>query len=94
MTDSFALARFKARMLPPGAPPPPPPAPRKRTPAERALLLMEAVTMAEIRSAAQLLGLTFNEAYWERARLYDRPVFVVFNALVPPKVVDLSDLAG
>jgi hypothetical protein len=34
-------------------------------------LLMEARTMTEIREVAAQLGLTFKEAYQERARLYE-----------------------
>jgi hypothetical protein len=70
--DSFATARFRARQLPP----PQARAEAKaraiyvRTPEEAAALLMGATTMDEIRRAADLLGLTFKEAYRERGRLY------------------------
>jgi hypothetical protein len=68
MADSFALARYRARLV---SPLPTGPKPPRRTPEERAALLMGAVSMDEIKRASQVLGLTFNEAYRERARLYD-----------------------
>lgn len=67
MADSFAMERFRARMLPPAKPAP---VYVGLPTEERAQLLMRAVTMAEIRAAAQRCGLTFHEAYQERARLY------------------------
>lgn len=66
MPDSFAMARFKARLT--RSPPK-----RPLTPEERERLLMSAITMAEIRDAARQLGLTFSTAYRERTRLYRRP---------------------
>jgi hypothetical protein len=66
MDGSYAVARYKARMLTPAKA-------RKlrHTPEQRADLLMRAVTMDEIAHAGQLLGLTFREAYRERARLFE-----------------------
>jgi hypothetical protein len=66
MADSFAIARFKARLTPRK------PKPAPLTPEEREQLLMRAVTMAEIKAVARVLGLTFNTAYRERVRLYRR----------------------
>jgi hypothetical protein len=70
MADSFAIARLKARLAPHtngrGV--------YARTPEERAELLVRAVTMAEIAEVARLLGLTFREAYRQRAELYQRPL--------------------
>jgi hypothetical protein len=68
MADTFAMARFKARLLPTSPQGPKPP--RKRTPEEREALLMGAVSMDEIHRAAEMLGLSFKEAYRARARLY------------------------
>jgi hypothetical protein len=72
MADSFAMERFKARLLPKA-----PPAPVYRgvpmAPELRVQLLMRAVTMAEITAVAARLGLTFNEAYRERAQLWSSP---------------------
>ena len=70
MADSFALARFKARLAPHS---------KARgvytwTPEERESLLARSVTMAEISEVARLLGLTFKEAYQQRALLYQRPL--------------------
>lgn len=69
MADSFTMERFRARMMPPA-----PPAPRyvgeQRTPEQRAQLLMQSKTMAEIRIAATVLGLSFHDAYQERAQLW------------------------
>jgi hypothetical protein len=78
------MARFKASLLngrqrgPQPAFGKPPPAVLKKlqpkkptyTPEEAAQLLIKAVTMDEIHEIAGLLGLTFREAYKERARLY------------------------
>lgn len=66
--DSYAQARFRAKVNGKATPPA-----RKeyvRTAAEVAELLMATKTMDEIKLAAQLLGLTFKEAYTERARLF------------------------
>jgi hypothetical protein len=67
MAESFALARFKARLTAP-----PKPRARQLTPEERAALLMRAVTMAEIRQVAAQLDMSFGAAYRERRRLYAR----------------------
>jgi hypothetical protein len=83
MPESFVVARYRAmlngrapgpvavsakpepRVLPELQPPGP-----AYMPEVAARLLMKAVSMSEIREAANLLGLTFHEAYVERARLY------------------------
>jgi hypothetical protein len=72
MDSSHGAVRFNGRLLPPASPPP-----RWRTPEERASLLYHAITMAEIRGVADLLGLTFNEAYQERAIVYQSRVPVL-----------------
>ena len=69
MAESFAIARFKARLQPPAKPPEPP---KPLTPEERAALLMRAVTMTEIRQVAQQLKVPFEVAYRERKQLYAR----------------------
>jgi hypothetical protein len=77
MADSFAMERFKARLVPPAPARAAPPV-RRTSPLEdhEVALLMRAVTMDEIRSAARALGLTFSTAYRERARLYaTRPMY-------------------
>lgn len=74
MTDSLALARYKAMLAPPS-----PRTQRGRqplySPLEREDLLMGARSMSEIRLVADLLGITFNEAYRERGRLYEERRF-------------------
>jgi hypothetical protein len=74
MADSFALARFKGRLARDNAPPRPRAetvGPTARQIAEmHADILMRATTMAEIRKTAELLGLSFREAYQERERLF------------------------
>jgi hypothetical protein len=70
MADAFAMERFKARLLPPSTNPAP--VYRGLSPEERVRLLMKAVTMSEIREVADRLGLSFRDAYQERARLYAR----------------------
>jgi hypothetical protein len=62
--DNFALARFKARLAREAAA-------AKPTPEQRAAILVRTKTMAEIRTAAALLGMSFNEAYRERAQAYE-----------------------
>ena len=76
MADTFAMARFRAQLLRREVLAPQPAKPVTPTAQEvaelRVDILMRAVTMAEIAEAAQLLGLTFKEAYQQRARLYRR----------------------
>lgn len=69
MTDSYAQARFRAKVI--ERKPPPARAAYVRSPEQVAALLLGTVTMNEIRVAGQMLGLTFREAYAERARLYE-----------------------
>jgi hypothetical protein len=71
MADSFAVVRYRAMLH--GRRPGPPPKlvkPFVYDDDERARMLIKAVTMHEIHAAAELLGLSFKEAYAERKRLY------------------------
>lgn len=65
--ESFANARFKARLTTP-----PKPRPVALSPEERAVLLMRAVTMDEIKDVARRLGVPFGVAYRDRKQLYAR----------------------
>jgi hypothetical protein len=68
---SYSVARYRAMLNGRRGPAPPP---TKRmliyTENERALMLLKTVTMDEIADAAGKLGLTFREAYAERARVF------------------------
>jgi hypothetical protein len=66
MADSFALARFKGRLARESVAAKP-----TWSPEQRAEILMRTQTMEEIREAAGVLGLSFNEAYRERAQAYE-----------------------
>lgn len=71
--ESFAVARFRARLTPHRPPTVTPP--REWTPEERADLLLRTVTMSEIKGVAAILRISFNEAYRERARLFEERWF-------------------
>jgi hypothetical protein len=84
MADGFAMERFKARLLAP-------PKPAPLTSEERAALLMRAVTMVEIKAVARTLGLTFNTAYRERARLYERRPMHEWPEIIRPGLAPRAD---
>jgi hypothetical protein len=69
MPDDYRIARFKAYLVKKSIPSKRM-EPVKYTPEEVAEMLMDAVSMQDIKDVAAILGLTFNEAYAERKRLY------------------------